>query len=111
MTAKTEGDACHHCRNGWFPGQEWGEDVECVNGVLIDIDVAHEGWQRDTVYPPAPCIAREWGRGYKPGWGDECQRRLAEWASLGADGDAEPESASESPVKSPVAGSPTGREA
>lgn len=41
---------CQHCRNGYR-----GSDVECVNGVLIDIDVFTEGWERDVVYPPAPC--------------------------------------------------------
>lgn len=41
---------CHHCRNGFR-----GSDVECVNGVLIDIDVFTEGWERDVLYPPAPC--------------------------------------------------------
>lgn len=56
--------------------------MECVNGVLIDIDVAHEGWQRDMNYPVAPC---------HPMWlrqiaGDEdfpndCQERLNDWAS------------------------------
>jgi hypothetical protein len=42
---------CALCRNGYL----WQGDLECVNGVLIDIDVAHEGWQRDVDYPPAPC--------------------------------------------------------
>lgn len=41
---------CKHCRNGFR-----GSDVECVNGVLIDIDVFTEGWERDVIYPPAPC--------------------------------------------------------
>lgn len=41
---------CAHCRNGFR-----GSDVECVNGVLIDIDVFTEGWERDVIYPPAPC--------------------------------------------------------
>lgn len=46
---------CQHCLNGWFHDQRYGQDVECVNGVLIDIDVASDGWQRDTAYPVAPC--------------------------------------------------------
>lgn len=46
--------ACEHCQNGWFDGR-FGEDVECVNGVLIDIDVFTEGWPRDTVFHVAPC--------------------------------------------------------
>jgi len=46
---------CQHCLNGWFHDQRYGQDVECVNGVLIDIDVATDGWQRDTLYPVAPC--------------------------------------------------------
>lgn len=41
---------CPHCENGYR-----GSDVECVNGVLIDIDEYHEGWQMDVLYPPAPC--------------------------------------------------------
>lgn len=45
---------CAFCRNG-FLGNRYGEDVECVNGVLIDIDVYTEGWERDTLYPVAPC--------------------------------------------------------
>lgn len=42
--------ACQFCENGFR-----GSDVECVNGVLIDIDEYHEGWQDDVIYPPAPC--------------------------------------------------------
>ena len=73
--------ACKHCQNGWFHDQRYGEDVECVNGVLIDIDVATEGWQRDVSYPVAPC---------HPAWGkqnagrpftNDCQERLASWAN------------------------------
>jgi hypothetical protein len=36
------GGNCKHCRDGFFDGR-FGQDVECVNGVLIDIDEAHEG--------------------------------------------------------------------
>ena len=70
---------CKHCRNGQFDNR-FGEDVECVNGVLTDIDVAHEGWQRDTIFPVAPC---------HPGWAAQCAEedfdndsleRLAAWA-------------------------------
>lgn len=83
---------CKHCNNGYL---ERG-DVECVNGVLIDIDVAHEGWQRDVAYAPAPCMAcekchgtGERGRGQcracdGSGWlGGEnlSQERLTGWAS------------------------------
>jgi len=48
--------------------------------VLIDIDVAHEGWPRDTIFPVAPC---------HPGWAAQCAEedfdndsleRLAAWA-------------------------------
>ena len=42
---------CKHCRNGQFDNR-FGEDVECVNGVLIDIDVAHEGWQQQQLQSP-----------------------------------------------------------
>lgn len=73
---------CKHCQHGWFDGQPFGQDVECVNGVLIDIDVAHEGWQTDVIYPVAPCHPM-WAR---QAAGDEsfendCQERLAEWAT------------------------------
>lgn len=73
---------CTHCRNG-FLDNRFGQDVECVNGVLIDIDVAYEGHAPDTLYPVAPC---------HPGWKkqlagknfkNDCQERLASWASSG----------------------------
>lgn len=41
---------CAHCRNGFR-----GSDIECVNGILIDIDEFTEGWETDVLYPPAPC--------------------------------------------------------
>lgn len=60
---RNEGGApCSHCNNGWFDGR-FGQDVECVNGVLIDIDEYHEGWQRDVAYPVAPC---------HPSWVAQC---------------------------------------
>lgn len=71
---KTTEKPCRYCRNGWFSGT----DVECVNGVLIDIDIAHEGWQRDVEYPPAPCISKS---GKWPKRDRGCQARLEEWAS------------------------------
>jgi hypothetical protein len=55
-------EACKHCRNG-FLDNRLGQDVECVNGVLIDIDEFTEGWARDTVYPVAPC---------HPQWAEQC---------------------------------------
>ena len=73
---------CKHCKNGWFWDQRFGQDVECVNGVLIDIDVAHDGYQLDVNYPVAPCHpkwkAQKAGRRFD----NDCQERLAEWASL-----------------------------
>lgn len=45
---------CKHCENGYF-GRRFGQDVECVNGVLIDIDEFNEGWSGNTVHPVAPC--------------------------------------------------------
>ncbi len=71
---------CRHCRNGFFDNQRFGQDVECVNGILIDIDVAHEGWQRDTDYPVAPCHpmwARQQSRDGH--FVNDCQERLAQW--------------------------------
>lgn len=32
-----------------------GGDIECINGVRIDVDVYTEGWERDAIYPPGPC--------------------------------------------------------
>lgn len=47
-------NACVHCVNGFFQGHRFGLDVECVNGILIDIDEAYEG-ARDVIHPVAPC--------------------------------------------------------
>jgi hypothetical protein len=86
---------CTHCKNGFR-----GSDVECVNGVLIDIDEFTEGWQRDIIYRPAPChpdyCAACKGTGEKDG-GDcpkctsgyvsgkiDCNKRLLEHAGLDA---------------------------
>ena len=78
---------CKHCQNGWFEGQRFGEDVECVNGVLIDIDIAAEGWERDMIYPVAPCHPC-WGKQRTDPdhetWENDCQERLEAWAA-GAD--------------------------
>jgi hypothetical protein len=75
---------CKHCRNGWFDDQKFGTDVECVNGVLIDIDIATEGWHRDMIYPVAPCHP-SWAKQEKDPdmetWENDCQERLEEWAS------------------------------
>lgn len=80
-----------------------GGDRECINGVCIDVDVYTEGWERDVIYPPAPCHPNRCercngsgdateidaeanhsddcpechGTGYKGGIVD-CQQRLAE---------------------------------
>ena len=54
---------CAFCRNGYL-GNRYGEDVECVNGVLIDIDVYFEGWDRETLLPVAPC---------HPAWKKQCK--------------------------------------
>lgn len=75
-------DRCAHCCNGWFEDQRFGQDVECVNGILIDIDEAYEGWQSDVAYPVAPCHPM-WKRQCA---GDEtflndCQERLDAWAN------------------------------
>lgn len=74
---------CKHCRNG-FLENKFGQDVRCVNGVLIDIDEAHEGWQLDVDYSVAPCHPM-WTRQQA---GDEdfpndSQERLAAWAEVG----------------------------
>jgi hypothetical protein len=75
---------CTHCRNG-FLDNRFGQDVECVNGVLIDIDEAHEGWQRDVVYPVAPCHPM-WTRQQSGDdeFPNDCQERLRQWAGIDA---------------------------
>ena len=77
---------CQHCIGGWFEGQRFGVDVECVNGVLIDIDVAHEGWQRDVIYPVAPCHPM-WSRQQAgdEDFSNDCQKRLEAWSAGGPD--------------------------
>ncbi len=72
---------CSHCKNG-FLDNRFGADVECVNGVLIDIDVAMEGWQRDVHYPVAPChpmFARQ--QAGDDDFPNDSQERLEVWAS------------------------------
>lgn len=87
---------CRLCLNGWLDRG----DVECVNGVLIDIDEAHEGGQEDVSYPPGPCqqcpdckgtafhgdhdCASCNGTGWKSGQ-DESQKRLKNWRDHGGD--------------------------
>jgi hypothetical protein len=80
--------ACKYCRAGWLENR-FGQDVECVNGVLIDIDVFTEGWPRDVAYPAAPCEACLACRGVgcdtcnDTGWRsgvNESQKRLGEAA-------------------------------
>lgn len=72
---------CKHCHNGYFHDQRFGVDVECVNGVLIDIDVAHEGWQRDVIYPVAPCHPM-WARQQAGDetFPDDSHERLEAWS-------------------------------
>jgi len=79
------GEKCPHCQNGNFDNR-FGEDVECVNGVLIDIDRAYEGWDPHLNYPVAPCHPM-WARQQA---GDEdfdndCQERLEAWADCAPD--------------------------
>ena len=73
---------CAHCKNGFLDGL-YGVDVECVNGVLIDIDTAHEGWQRDLDYPVAPCHPM-WTRQQcgDEAFPNDCQERLSEWSEM-----------------------------
>ena len=33
-------------------------DVECCDGVVMDIDEYTEGWQPDVIYPPCDCNPR-----------------------------------------------------
>ncbi len=41
---------CKHCVNGYL-----NSDIECKNGILIDLDEYLEGPPHDHIYPPAPC--------------------------------------------------------
>lgn len=74
-------EKCTHCKNGWFEDQRFGCDVECVNGILIDIDEAHEGWQRDVNYPVAPCHPMWPKQCADEDFPDDSQERLEAWAS------------------------------
>lgn len=69
-------EKCKHCQNGWFHDQRYGPDVECVNGVLIDIDVYTEGWQRDLNYPVAPCHPMFGKQRAGQVFRNDCQERL-----------------------------------
>jgi hypothetical protein len=95
----TMDDACKHCRNGFFyrgSGFYFGQDVECVNGVLIDIDEAHEGPAMDVIRPVAPCHPM-WAKQQADPYGDwpnDSIERLEAWRDLGrppidSDGDQE----------------------
>jgi hypothetical protein len=71
---------CPHCKNGFFDGNRYGQDVECVNGVLIDIDVFNDGFQHDVVYPVAPCHPCWELQKSDPdaeSWDNDSQQRLA----------------------------------
>jgi len=74
--------ACEHCRNGWFDpksgGHYFGQDVQCVNGVLIDIDEYMEGWQPKHAYPVAPCHPCWEKQQRDEDFDNDCQRRLEE---------------------------------
>lgn len=79
---------CAHCRQGWFEGRRFGEDVHCVNGVLIDIDEAHEGPALDVVRPVAPChpmwkaqLADEYGET----WENDSIERIEAWLNTGSE--------------------------
>lgn len=72
-------EKCKFCNNGWLENK-YGEDVECVNGVLIDIDTAMEGWRRDVIYPVAPCHPMWERQQEEDDFPNDSQERLAEWA-------------------------------
>lgn len=70
---------CQHCHNGWL-GNHYGQDVECVNGVLIDIDEAHEG-SSNVIHPVAPCHPM-WSRQLADpdgNWPNDSIERLNAW--------------------------------
>lgn len=73
--------SCKHCDNGFFGGR-FGQDVECVNGVLIDIDEAREGHAPDVIRPVAPCHPM-WERQLADpdgDWPNDSIDRLNAWA-------------------------------
>ena len=75
-------DRCQFCENGFLYAR-FGRDIECVNGILIDIDVANEGWQHDVEYPVAPCHPM-WSRQMAgDDFPNDCQERLNSWAQIG----------------------------
>lgn len=79
---------CNHCLGGHFPDARFGIDVECVNGVLIDIDEAHEG-SSDVLHPVAPCHPM-WARQCADpdgNWQNDSIERLEEWRNLGREED------------------------
>lgn len=71
---------CPHCKNG-FLGNRFGADIECVNGILIDIDEAHEG-PSDVCYPVAPCHPRWSDQQAGRRFSDDSRERLATWRNL-----------------------------
>lgn len=75
-------DRCKFCESGWL-NNRYGTDVECVNGVLIDIDVATEGWQRDVAYPVAPCHPAYALQAKGEDFDNDSQERLAAWSGDG----------------------------
>lgn len=52
--------SCPHCKAGDLAGR-FGQDVVCINGILIDIDEYNEGWETDISRPVGPCHP-DWGR-------------------------------------------------
>ena len=73
--------ACKHCTNGWFSQSQFGQDVECVNGILIDIDEAHDG-PSDVCHPVAPCHPRWADQQAGRDFPDDSIERLEAWRSL-----------------------------
>ena len=82
---------CKYCRGGFFErGSKFyfGQDVECVNGVLIDIDEAHEG-PSDVEYALAPCHPN-----YKDQKPNDSIERLEQWRGIAPPPDGETRTAS-----------------
>lgn len=92
------GATCKHCRDGFFDpnsgGHYFGQDIECVNGVLIDIDEYHEGWPRDVIKPVAPChpmFARQ--QAGDESWRNDSLERLEASAPLATQPSDQPDTA------------------
>ena len=76
MQSKSKPAECKHCQNGWLGGEN-----ECVNGVFIDIDEAHEG-PLDVIYPIAPCHPKYAAQQRGDDFENDSIERLSQWRGI-----------------------------